>query len=281
MKEFKGDKSKRSVEIFSNIEILKTSFRSYLNKKRIFFTELFLFLPIVIPLFFIYRELSGGVNIWSSAERDAVSFFINNIYGVYLSILLPLTIAIFASYTISDEFKNKTIFYLLNRPVSRAWIVIYKYLSLIPASIVITLPPIIANMIFYGLADPQTNWGKVLEWLWNLSVAAFWYALIIMAIVVVFSFITKKAIILSIVYALGYETFGYQVLSPFFDNLRFAFGSYYIQCYLVHTISEYTLSPLSNLSKFLPAWNAIIIIILIIGFCLTLAYIILENKEYR
>ena len=138
-------KSTNSGKLAFNFEIFKNSFFSYLNKKRIIVIEVILLVPIIIPLFDVFQRISGNYNNWALSSEDAVVFFMNNIYIVYLYVLIPILVAIFTSISLGEEQKNHTIVYLLTRPVSRLWIILQKYISLVPIGFMLSLPPVIIN----------------------------------------------------------------------------------------------------------------------------------------
>ncbi len=273
-------KSTNSGKLAFNFEIFKNSFFSYLNIKRIIVIEVILLVPVIIPLFYVFQRISGNYNNWALSSEDAVVFFMNNIYIVYLYVLIPILVAIFTSISLGEEQKNHTIVYLLTRPVSRLWIILQKYMSLVPIGFLLSLPPVIINFLLYGAADPQFDFKTGLIDMWHLCVAVMLYVLLIIAIVLFFGTLSKRSIIFSVIYVLGYELSGYRLFVSLFDNIRYIFGSYYIHSYLAKTIAAVDTFPLRIASNFVDIWQAFLVIIIAIVVFLFGAYYVLNTKEY-
>ncbi|MHA1687608.1 MAG: ABC transporter permease [Candidatus Heimdallarchaeaceae archaeon] len=261
-------------------EIFNVTFRHVLRKKSVIIIELVLFLPIVIPIHYLLQKARGMSILWDDPDNSALVFFMNNIYAIYLSLLIPMVITVLTATAVLEEQKEQTIVYLLTRPLKRYWIVIQKFLALFPIVILLSLPPLFVNFAFYVGMDIQLKFVTELDKFWNLFVGVVWYSFFIVAICIFFCLISKRAIVFSMAYILGYELLGYQVIVGFFANIRYIFASFYVQSYLARTIADYQLSPLTIIDECVHVWTAIFVLFITSIMWLILSYVVLDHKEY-
>ena len=69
---------------------------------------------------------------------------------MYLYLLLPIVLAILASAAIADERSDKTLTYLLSRPLNRAEIFLQKYLAMVTLMSILLSPYALINYLLYG-----------------------------------------------------------------------------------------------------------------------------------
>lgn len=94
-------------------------------------------LPVLIGLFFIFRQ-----------NLDGLSLFRNSLEHVYLPFLLPLAALFFGGPTIVNEVEGRTITYLTLRPIPRTSLYLAKLFSSITAALAVTLIPV---LILFGV----------------------------------------------------------------------------------------------------------------------------------
>ena len=263
-----------------NFEIFNITFKHIMRKKSIIIIEMVLFLPVIIPIYYLLQKAKGMTILWDNPDNDAMVFFMNNIYTIYLKLLIPMVITILAATAVLEEQKEQTIVYLLTRPLKRYWIVIQKFLALFPIAIILALPPLFVNFAFYVGIDIQLKFVTELDAFWSLFMGVVWYSLFIVSICIFLCLISKRAIVFSMAYILGYELLGYQVIVGFFANIRYIFASFYVQSYLARIIADYQLSPLTIIDECVHAWTAVFVLFITAVIWLFLSYITLNRKEY-
>lgn len=121
------------------------TFRSILVARKTLFLLLLLLVPVAITL--IVQTAPGGLAAYGSEyafvdeatgqtvapadQTGGLLWFHDIVLNLYLPLLLPLVVAIFAGSIIREEVDNKTLPYLFTRPIYRNWLVIPKWFAVV------------------------------------------------------------------------------------------------------------------------------------------------------
>ncbi|MEA2553814.1 MAG: type transport system permease protein [Fimbriimonadaceae bacterium] len=115
--------------------------------------------------------------------------------------LLPLASAIFSSGVLSQEIEQKTIVYLLTRPVPRPQFLIFRLLASVVAVIVVSIMAALAiSFAIYGPAALSNN--LLSRDIVALAVGAMAYG----SLFVLISLLINRAMIVSLLFAFAWET---------------------------------------------------------------------------
>lgn len=147
-------------------------------------------------------------------EVEPARRFLDSIYlEVLMPTILPLATLILATLAFGDEIEDRTLPYLVLKPISRIRIVFEKLLSAAIVSIpVIAFGALISFLLVFA-GDSSEN----LDLLWAaflaIAVGVFLYSAVFMLL----SLLIRRAILAAIIYSLVWET----VLGRFIPGLRY------------------------------------------------------------
>lgn len=152
------------------------------------------------------------------------------ITDVMLPSVLPLAALILATGAFGDEIEDRTLPYLVLKPISRFRIVIEKLL----ASAVVSIPLIgIGGFISWFLVFTDTG-GDNLDVLWAILAATVVGVLLYTAVFQLMSLLIRRAILASIIYSLVWES----VLGRFIPGLRYLSIRYVVSSIYTSTIDS-------------------------------------------
>jgi ABC-2 type transport system permease protein len=135
------------------------------------------------------------------------------ITDVMLPSILPLAALILATGAFGDEIEDRTLPYLVLKPITRFRIVLEKML----ASAVVSIPIIgIGGVVSWFLVFTDTG-GDHMDMLWAILAATAVGVLLYSAVFQLISLLIRRAILASIIYSLVWES----VLGRFIPGLRY------------------------------------------------------------
>jgi ABC-2 type transport system permease protein len=134
--------------------VFDLSLGQMLWSRRTIFLALVVSAPVVLGL--IVRILTssgigGVVRMGGSAVVAGPSIFGLFIWLLYLRFIIPVLGVFYGTALIADEVEDKTITYLITRPISRGAVVVGKYLAYLAATTLVVLPSV---MVLYFLVVP-------------------------------------------------------------------------------------------------------------------------------
>lgn len=95
---------------------------------------------------------------WGWSE---IGFTKNILLGLYLSFLLPLLTLAFATQTLGGEWEDRTLVWVLTRPLARPWVYLAKFVAAVPWTFGMTL----GGWFFLGLlGGPRAFWAAAHLW---------------------------------------------------------------------------------------------------------------------
>lgn len=153
------------------------------------------------------------------------------IIDVMLPSVLPLAALILATGAFGDEIEDRTLPYLVLKPITRFRIVIEKLL----ASAVVSIPIIgIGGLVSWTLVFTDTG-GDHLDMLWAILAATAVGVLLYTAVFQLMSLLIRRAILASIIYSLVWES----VLGRFIPGLRYVSIRHVVTSVYTSTIESF------------------------------------------
>ncbi|MBN2207189.1 MAG: ABC transporter permease [Candidatus Aminicenantes bacterium] len=228
-------------------------------------------IPVAIATIFRFRQAFEG-----DGSYDGLYLFTNVIMTFFLQFLVLILTLFFGTSVLSEEVEGRTLTYLVTRPVSKAALLVGKYLaySLIVSVLVWTgLVACFLILCFARLGEAQV-WMVLLRYLGVLTLG-------ILAYGAFFTFLgsfLKKSIMVGLIFSFGWEN----VIQYFPGSTqRFA---------IVHYLKSLLPGVLQSRGRFSfltfrlnpTSWPVSILTLLLItaGF-LTLAVLLFQSKEYN
>lgn len=135
------------------------------------------------------------------------------ILEIMLPSVLPLAALILATGALGDEIEDRTLPYLMLKPISRFRIVVEKLLSATVVSVPIVALGGLISFILVFTGDSGDN----LDILWAIVLATAVGVLLYSSIFMLLSLLIRRAILASIIYSIVWET----VLGRFIPGLRY------------------------------------------------------------
>lgn len=201
------------------------------------------------PIFFLsVRQFVGGKAVLAVAGLSSLPMLFGLIYRInpdidrprrylddiftefMLPSILPLAVLVLATGAFGDELEDRTLPYLVLKPISRFRIVVEKLLAAVAIS-----APIVGA--FTALSWLFVFWGDVgdnVDMLWGMLAAVGVGTLVYTAVFEFFSLFIQRAILASIIYSLVWET----VLGRFVPGLRYASIRHLVSSVYVSVIDD-------------------------------------------
>ena len=140
-------------------------------------------------------------------------FLDNIVIDVMLPTILPLAALILATAAFGDEIDDRTLPYLVLKPITRLRIVIEKLL----AAVVVSIPMIAMGGLVSWLLVFTSNPGDNLDLLWAILAATAVGVAIYSSVFLLISLLIRRAILAAIIYSIVWES----VLGRFISGLRY------------------------------------------------------------
>src|SRR4051812_28688070 len=140
-------------------------------------------------------------------------FLDDSILQVLLPTILPLAALVLATATFGDEIEDRTLPYLVLKPVSRLKIVFEKMM----ASVIVSTPIIALGVLISWFLVFMRDSGDNTDMLWSTLASVVVGVVLYTCVFQLLSLLIRRAILASIVYSLVWET----VLGRFVPGLRY------------------------------------------------------------
>jgi ABC-type transport system involved in multi-copper enzyme maturation permease subunit len=213
------------------LRIFDLSLGQMLWSRRTIFLALVVGSPIALGILFRILEAFGigprsGQNI-----IPGPTVFGAIIWLLYLRFIVPVLGVFYGTSLMADEVEDKTITYLFVRPVSRAAVLIGKYLAYLVTTVFVVLPSVV---VLYFLVVPMGR-GSLAASFPDLLKDLGLMALGLAAYGAIFAFIgawLKRPLVIGLIFAFGWEQFA--LVLP--GYLRRATVAYYLQSLVPHAM---------------------------------------------
>ncbi len=210
------------------------------------------------------------------ASHEVTGFMIysNIITGIYIYVMLVVVTLFYGTALVSDELEEKTLTYLLMRPVPKATIYLGKYLSYLVAGALLLLPSAALCFLITMTADPAGELAHHLPVLFqDLGVLALGI-LAYGSLYTLLGAVSKRPVFVGLLFALVWET-AVTFIPGYLSKLTI---KYYLITLLPHAAGERGLISLVETTASKPL--AIVWLLMVTVALLALGSWIFTNREY-
>lgn len=203
-------------------------------------------------------------------EEILLEFATEIVMGIFVTFLAPLLTLIYATSAFGDEREDRTLVYLLTRPLARWRIYLAKGLGVLPLVLIIVLGAFLALCSVGG--EPGKN--LMVRFLPGLTLGTIAYT----ALYLLFGAIAPRPLIMSVVYTFLVET----LVGNMPGTLKRMALSYHTRCLLFDAGKDIGVAPYSP-RHFLPISTPAATWVLIgaIAVCVLWGAIAFQRREYR
>lgn len=179
--------------LISMLPILTLTLLQFSGGRTVRLVALFSLLPVVFSL--IYTLDSGG---------DSPSVFLTNeiVINILTATLLPLATLMLATSAFGDEIEDRTLVYLVLKPVSRLRIIIEKYLAVVLMAVVALWAGWIITWLVAGRGDALDSADVMAAGAGAIVFGVAGYG----AVFLLISLLTRRALVVGIFYILIWES---------------------------------------------------------------------------
>ena len=235
------------------LTVTQLTIRQFLRAKAVLVVAAICAIPILFAV--IARMAEPDMRDWEMRDLLANAIFI----GLFSSTLLPLASLVLSTAALGDEVEDKTLQYLMLKPVSRVRIVVEKFLG----TLLITVPISWGALLAVWLV---LSWGRLdvtQDMVWPMLVASLAGIAGFGALFMLISLFVQRALIVGVFYVFVWEA----TLSQFLPGIRTISVRHYMQSIFVRMLDDpaVTLDGVSQLS------TATITVVAIVAVSLALA----------
>lgn len=178
--------------LFSLMPISTLTLLQFSSGKAVRFVAFFSALPILFGV--IYRVGSGS--------ETPGEFISGTLIDILLGTLLPIATLILATSAFRDEIDDRTMVYLVLKPVSKFRIVAEKYLAVTETTVLALWAGTIVTWIIVATSDPGGTADLLMAALVAILVGVLAYGAVFIAV----SLFIPRALVVGIIYTLIWET---------------------------------------------------------------------------
>ncbi len=204
--------------------------------------------------------------------KEAVLLEFSNlvVMDVFLSGLVPLLALIYATSAFGDEREDRTLVYLLTRPLGRWRIYLAKGAGVIP----VVLTVVLGSFVLICLVGGEPGRSVCLRFLPGLAIGTLAYTMLFL----LFGAIAPRPLIMSVVYAFLVET----IVGNMPGSLKRMAISFHTRCILFDAGSDIGVAP-ENARHFvaIAPQTANIVLWCVVGVLLLWGCIAFQRREYR
>jgi ABC-2 type transport system permease protein len=184
--------------------VLWLTVRQFLGGKAIRVVIGLALIPVIFALIFVL----------DSSIDDNWHYLGNTVFvDLMIPTLLPLTVLVLATSAFGDEIEDRTLPYLVLKPVTRLRIVLEKLIG----SVLVSGPIVIIGLALTYLLIMRGDSGDHLRLLWAMAVAAAVATVAYSAIFMLVSLLISRALVAALIYSLVWET----ILGRYVPGLRY------------------------------------------------------------
>jgi ABC-type transport system involved in multi-copper enzyme maturation permease subunit len=203
-------------------------------------------------------------------EEILLEFADDIVMGIFATFLAPLLTLIYATSAFGDEREDRTLVYLLTRPLARWRIYLAKAIGVAPLVLIIVLGAYIGICLVGG----EPGRGLLFRFLPGLAIGTLAYT----ALFLFFGAVAPRPLIMSVVYTFLVET----LVGNMPGTLKRMALSYHTRCLLYDAGKDIGVVPY-NSRHFLPisTESATIVLVSVTAFFLLWGAIAFQRREYR
>jgi len=250
--------------------VFRLSLAVLLKSRRTLVIGLLCFMPVL-------GAAAGSMLVLSGlASHEVTGYFIygNTIVSAHVYVLLVVVTLFYGTALVSDELEDKTLTYLLMRPVPKATIYIGKYLSYLVAGAVLLLPSAALCFLVTMVADPageaMRHLPVLLKDLGMLTLGIMAYG----ALYALLGAVSKRPVFVGLLFAIVWET-AVTFIPGYLSKLTI---KHYLTALLPHTAGERGI--LAFFETATPVPLAIAVLLAVTVALVALGSWVFTNREY-
>lgn len=245
--------------LLSLLPISTLTLLQFSGGKAIRFVAFFAALPMLFGL--IYQI--------GSVTESPSTFMSGLMVGIILGTLLPITTLILATSAFRDEIEDRTMVYLVVKPISRFRIVAEKYLAVIESTILALWVGVIGTWVIVSGGSMADSLGVLVAALVTVLVGVAAYSAVFVAV----SLIVPRALVVGILYTLVWES----LLSRFIPGVWTLSVRHYVESIFVRLYDD----PEVRLSNAVQIYSALPLLAITIGLALVLSAWRLRSMDFE
>jgi len=231
------------------VPILGLTIRQFIGGKAIRVVFLFSLVPAIFALIYL-------IDAGTSTPRE----FIAGIFQELVApTLLPIVTLILATNALGNEVEDRTMVYLVLKPISRARIVLEKFAAVVLTATLILWESMLLTYLLAMRGDAGNNIEQLLAIFAAQFVGVLGYGALFMAI----SLIVPRALLAGLIYSLLWES----LFGRFIPGIRLVSVRHYVQSIYVRLLDR----PAVSLDEAMNLFPALIVIACLVGATLAIA----------
>lgn len=231
------------------LAIFQLTMRQFLSGKAVRIVVAFALIPSIFAA--IYAMESGNIT--------RIEFMDGLFQGLIAPTLLPIATLILATNALGNEIEDRTMIYLVLKPISRARIVIEKFAAVVVTATVLLL----AGLLITYLVVMRGQAGDHLDQFVAMAVAMAFGVLGYGALFMAVSLIVPRALLAGIMYTLLWES----LFGRFIAGIRLVSVRHYVQSIYVRIMDD----PIVRVSQAMQLGSAIVTLLVLAVIAIVLA----------
>ena len=206
------------------LTVTQLTIRQFLRAKAVLVVAAICAIPILFAA--VARMADADMRDWEMRDLLATAIFI----GLFSSTLLPLAALVLSTAALGDEIEDKTLQYLLLKPIGRLRIVMEKFFG----TLVVTVPISWAALLAVWLV---LSWGRLdvtRDMVWPMLLGSLAGIAGFGALFMLISLFVQRALILGVFYVFVWEA----TLSQFLPGIRTISVRHYMQSIFVRLLDD-------------------------------------------
>ncbi|MES2176683.1 MAG: ABC transporter permease subunit [Gemmatimonadota bacterium] len=171
--------------------VLWLTWRQLFARKRIYLAIAFSLLPVIFTLVFRFMA--------EDREGARMDFFSGLNRNLILGTLIPLAAAVFGTTAFGGEVDDGTIVYLLVKPIARWRLVLSKYVVAVLSTIAVMIPAMV--LPWWIMEGTEVTYDMLVGFIAGGALGVSIYC----AIFLTLGLASKRSLILSLLYVIGFE----------------------------------------------------------------------------
>ncbi|HUG16133.1 MAG TPA: ABC transporter permease subunit [Thermomicrobiales bacterium] len=200
--------------------IFALTVRQFLSGKAVRIVAAFALIPAVFAA--IYALDSGGIS--------RLDFMDGLFQGLIAPTLLPIATLILATNALGNEIEDRTMVYLVLKPISRARIVLEKFTAVVLTAVVLQLAGLVVTFLIVARGAAGDNLAQ----LPSMAIAGVFGVLGYGALFMAVSLIVPRALLAGVMYTLLWES----LFGRFIPGIRLVSVRHYIQSIYVRLMDH-------------------------------------------
>lgn len=245
--------------LFVRFPILTLTLLQFSGGKAVRFVVFFAFLPVI---FGIIDQLSSSTDTARLALNDGIR-------EIIIPTILPIATLILATTAIGDEIEDRTMVYLVLKPISRLRIVIEKYLAVAE----ITVVALWVGLVAAWLVTTGSEASDSVDVLVAAAIAILFGVLAYGALFLFISLFVPRALMVGIIYTLIWES----LLSRLIPGARVLSVRFYVQSIYTRIVDD----PAIDLENAFQLYSAAIVLVVLIVISIYLASLRLRSMDFE